>query len=51
MYSALKQVIEAGLHEAKVKGLITYDEYSAKLSYYYDVALQVVGNIFADKGN
>lgn len=51
MYSALKQVIESGLHEAKVKGLITYDEYSAKLSYYYDLAFQVVGNIFSDTGN
>lgn len=48
MYRELKDDIEERLHQAKSKGLISYEEYKEKLDYYYAEALAWVNKIFAE---
>jgi hypothetical protein len=47
MYAKLKEIIEKDLHQAKVEGLITYEQYQSKISYYNELALKWVGEIFS----
>lgn len=47
MYSQLKGIIEKDLHQAKVEGLITYEQYGNKIGYYNELALKGVGEIFS----
>jgi hypothetical protein len=47
MYSKLKGIIEKDLHQAKVEGLITYEQYKNKIGYYNEIALKGVGEVFS----
>lgn len=46
MYAALQAKIEAQLHEAKMLGLITYEQYEYKVGHYSEKALHWVSEIF-----
>ena len=48
MYRELKDDIEESLHQAKSKGLISYEQYKEKLDYYYMEALVWVNKIFGE---
>jgi len=48
MYRELKDEIEARLHQAKVEGLISYEQYKEKLDYNCAEALEWVNKIFAE---
>jgi orotate phosphoribosyltransferase-like protein len=48
MYRELKDDIEERLHQAKSKGLISYEQYKEKLDYYYMEALVWINKIFAE---
>ena len=47
MYAALHEIIKARLHEAKVKGLISYDQYEYKVELYGEKAHKWTNKIFA----
>ena len=46
MYAALKVKIQNQLHEAKVLGLISYEQYEYKVNHYNEKALKWVNEIF-----
>lgn len=48
MYRELKDDIEERLHQAKSKGLISYEQYKENLENYYAEALEWVHKIFAE---
>lgn len=48
MYRELKDDIEERLHQAKSKGLISYEQYKERLDYYYMEAMAWVNKIFAE---
>ena len=48
MYRELKDDIESRLHQAKVEGLISYEQYKEKLDYQYGEAFYWVNKIFSE---
>lgn len=46
MYAALRTIIEARLHEAKMLGLISYEQYEYKVNHYSEKALNWINEIF-----
>jgi hypothetical protein len=46
MYAALQAKIQNQLHEAKSLGLITYEQYQAKVNHYYEQAEALLLEIF-----
>ena len=50
MYAALQADNESRLHQAKAKGLITYEQYQYKVGLYGEKALKWVNKIFGDTG-
>jgi hypothetical protein len=50
MYSELRELAERELHDAKVDGLISYEQYQSMLAEFSETAMGWVQEIFADTG-
>ena len=48
MHEELCKICEAGLHSAKSKGIISYDQYASKVEYYDELSFKWVEKIFAN---